>query len=375
MFPIPHRAHALRAATVTAVAVLLAACGGGSDTGLRGAVIADTAVTTLTRAQIDATTSSPALPIQALTGAARCDVTVRKVTHTTNGPGGTAGYTAVAAVLVPTVSATCPGPFPIVAYDPGTSVEKARTLANPTSGETALLTAFFAAQGYVVVATDYLGFSDSNFPYHPYLHAESQASTTVDAIRAARIALDRQGVPLSGRLFLTGYSQGGHAALATHRAIEADPSLGLTVTGSGPMSGPYDLGGSSVFTPYVVTGYQKIYGNLYSTPADYFRAPYVTGIESLLPGTLTFDQLIATGRLPLNLGDLITPRAVADIGDANSGFRRALSANSLLGWTPRAPVLLCGTPRRRPPTCARAARTSRRSMSRRCPSSRRCWRR
>jgi predicted esterase len=357
MFPIPHRAHALRAATVTAVAVLLAACGGGSDTGLRGAVIADTAVTTLTRAQIDATTSSPALPIQALTGAARCDVTVRKVTHTTNGPGGTAGYTAVAAVLVPTVSATCPGPFPIVAYDPGTSVEKARTLANPTSGETALLTAFFAAQGYVVVATDYLGFSDSNFPYHPYLHAESQASTTVDAIRAARIALDRQGVPLSGRLFLTGYSQGGHAALATHRAIEADPSLGLTVTGSGPMSGPYDLvgsfvagasflptgtGGSSVFTPYVVTGYQKIYGNLYSTPADYFRAPYVTGIESLLPGTLTFDQLIATGRLPLNLGDLITPRAVADIGDANSGFRRALSANSLLGWTPRAPVLLCG---------------------------------
>ena len=358
MFPIPHRAFPLRAALAVSVAALLAAC--GSDDGTkRGEVSSDAAVATLTAAQIDATTASPSLPIQALTGTAKCDVTVRKVVHTTAAPngGGDGASTAVAAVLVPTPSATCAGPFPIVAYDPGTNVEKARTLASPTAGETLLLTAFFAAQGYVVVATDYLGFSDSSLSYHPYLHAESQATTTIDAIRAASTVLARLGVPLSGKLFLTGYSQGGHAAMATHRAIEADPSLGLTVTAAGPMSGPYNLsgsfvtglsllpsgsGGSTVFTPYAITGYQKIYGNLYATATDFFKAPYANGIESLLPGAIAFNDLFTTGRLPLALGDLLTPRAIADVTDTTSGLRRALDANTLLGWTPRAPVLLCG---------------------------------
>ncbi len=353
MFPLSFRAPALRAAAASSVAVLLVACSdNGDSSALRGAVASDTAVATLTKAQIDAAGAS----LRPLTGDAKCDVTVRRIVHTTNGPDGAAGYSAVAAVLVPVASDTCPGPFPMVAYKPGTSVEQARTLANPTSSETALLTAFFAAQGYVVVATDYLGFSGSNYGFHPYLHAESQASTTVDAIRAARTALGRQSVPLSGKLFLTGYSQGGHAAMATHRAIEADPSLGLTVTAAGPMSGPYDLtgsfvaglaflptgtGGSSVFTPYVVTAYQKIYRNIYSTPSDYFKAPYASGIESLLPGAATFEQLYATGKLPVNLGDLLTPKGIADVGDPNSNFRKALAANTLLGWTPTAPVMLC----------------------------------
>ncbi|MEI7444032.1 MAG: lipase family protein [Burkholderiales bacterium] len=357
MYPIPSRAQARTALAVSAVALLLAACGGdGNNNSARGSLLSDTTVTTQTKAQIDAITSSSALPIQALTGTARCDVTVRKILHSTSGPNQVDGYTATAAVLVPVASATCPGPFPIVAYTPGTEVVKARTLSDPTQGENLLLTAFYAAQGYVVVATDYLGFTESSLSYHPYLHADSQASTMIDAIRAARASLTNQGVPLSGRLFLTGYSQGGHAAMATHKAIEADASLGLTVTAAGPMSGPYDLtnsfvaglsflptgtGGSSIFTPYVVTSWQKIYGNIYSTPADYFKAPYATGIESLLPGTLNFTQLYTTGKLPVNLGDLLTARAVADVGDANSGFRKALAANTLLNWTPRAPVLLC----------------------------------
>ena len=353
-----HARRMLQAFTLAASAAILAACGGGGDDGPRGTVVTDAAVATLTRAQIDALTSSPSLPVQPLSGAAKCDVTVRKLVHTTRGPTGDGSYNVVAGVLVPTVSAICPGPFPIVAYTPGTSVEKARSLANPASGETALLTAFFAAQGYVVVATDYLGFSDSNFPYHPYLHANSQASTIADAVRAAKTALTQQSVPLSGKLFLTGYSQGGHAAMAAHRAIEADASLGLTVTASGPMSGPYDLtesfvtgltflpagtGGSSVFTPYVVTAWQRIYGNLYTTPSDFFKAPYATGIESLLPGSVSFTELYTNGKLPVNLGDLLTEQAKAAVDNANSGFRKALAANSLIGgWTPRAPVLLCG---------------------------------
>jgi predicted esterase len=353
MHPFPTRAPARTVLAAAAAALVLAACG-DSDPPARGELQASGVVATLTTAQIDASTAASGA--QPLTGTAKCAVTLRKIIHSTSAPNGTLGHTASAALLVPTEGPGCAGPFPIVSYNRGTEVLKARTMANPADGETGLLTAFFAAQGYVVVATDYLGYAESNFAFHPYLHAASQASTTVDAIRAARTVLSSLGTPLSGRLFVTGYSQGGHAAMATHRAIEADASLGLTVTASGPMSGPYDLSasfvnglaalpagtaGSPVFTAFAVTGFQKVYGNLYASPGELFKAPYATGIETLLPGTVGFTELFTTGRLPVLLGDLLTPKAVADVTNTASGLRRALDDNTLLGWRPRAPVLLC----------------------------------
>ena len=41
-----------------------------------------------------------------------------------------------------------------------------------------------------------------------------------------------------GRLFVTGYSQGGYVAMATQRAMQA---AGMKVTAAAPMSGPYTL--------------------------------------------------------------------------------------------------------------------------------------
>ena len=39
----------------------------------------------------------------------------------------------------------------------------------------------YAAQGYAVVATDYLGYAKSNYSFHPYLHADSEASSVIDS--------------------------------------------------------------------------------------------------------------------------------------------------------------------------------------------------
>ncbi len=77
-------------------------------------------------------------------------------------------------------------PASLVAYAKGTDVQKPHTLADPTDSQTILLAAMFAAQGYAVVATDYLGFAKSAYTYHPYLHADSEASSVIDSIRAAR---------------------------------------------------------------------------------------------------------------------------------------------------------------------------------------------
>ncbi len=40
--------------------------------------------------------------------------------------------------------------------------------------------------------------------------------------------------------------------------------------------------------------------------------------------------------------DLITERMLVDVQDPSTGWRQALDRNSLLGWAPRAPTLLCG---------------------------------
>jgi pimeloyl-ACP methyl ester carboxylesterase len=339
---------------ISAAAALLAACG-GSDAP-RGSVLSNSVIATVPKAAIDGAMAAASL--SPLTRPAVCDVVIREIVYPTPGPKGGL-FDVSAALLVPTnCTGSVPSPMPLVAYNRGTEVKKSRAMASATDEETGVLMGLLAAQGYAVVATDYLGYNKSNHSYHPYLHADSQASTTVDSIRAARGAMSALGLSTSGRLLLTGYSQGGHASLATLKAIQADTSLGLTVTAAGPMSGPYSLtnsfvtglaflptgtGGSSIFTPLLVSAYQKVYGNLYSSVSDFYKAPYATGIEDLLPGPLSFTELYTNGKLPVNLGDLVTTGAITSLGDANSAIRKALAANDLVtGWAPAVPLMLCG---------------------------------
>ncbi len=320
----------------------------------RGQLNGQTPLLGLTTAQIDEVTTSTGLI--ALTGNARCDVQLQRLDYATIGARGETGVTATAALLVPG-GANCPGPHTLVAYDHGTDVIKASSLADPSSAETQLLAAMLAAQGYAVVAPDFLGYAGSNYAFHPYLHADSEASVTVDALRAARQALAASQVSLNPGVLLTGYSQGGHASMATQRAIEADPSGEFTVVAAGHMSGPYNLlgsvqgalallpqgtGGASVYVSFALTSLQKVYGGLYDDPAHYFKAPYATDIDTLLPGTLSTTQLFTQGKLPVALGDLITDQLVSDVANTGSALHQRLVENTLIDWTPRAGTLLCG---------------------------------
>ena len=350
-----HAGRATRAGTLIAMAIVvlgLAACG-KDEPAQRGDLIESKSTGAFTTQATDVATSASGL--QALAGAAKCDVEVRRVGYGTVGPRGEDDVKVVAALLVPG-GAACPGPFPLVAWNRGTDVVASRDLSDPTDGETQLLVAMLAAQGYAVVAPNYIGYGGSTVKDHPYLHADSEATTTIDAIRAARQALADGGVALNGRLLLAGYSQGGHASMATQRALERDLPA-ETIAAAGHLSGPYDLtgsfvdglallpagsGGSSVFTPFAITSFQKVYGNLYSSPADFYQAPYASGIGSLLPGELSVEALISSGKLPAQLGALITDRQVADLRNPASPLRAALAANSLISWTPRAPMMLCG---------------------------------
>ncbi|MDB5946330.1 MAG: hypothetical protein JWQ33_1356 [Ramlibacter sp.] len=272
---------------------------------------------------------------------------------------------------------------------------------NPAYTESLTLAAVFAARGYIVVAPNYAGYDSSTLGYHPFLNAQQQSGEMLDALAAGKTSLPTftPRSVASTQLFLTGFSQGGYVALATQRAME---QAGLTVTASAPMSGPYALArelddnfagqvhvASTLFATLIATSYQRSYGNVYAKPTDLYESAYASGIETLLPGA-DATTLAKNGKLPETaLFSQTPPQAPAGSGlqakfdaltpatgttmdsiyargfgsgnlftnsfraaylqdllthpdDPTFGLRIDAKANDLRGFTPKAPVFLCG---------------------------------
>lgn len=341
----------------------------------------------------------------------KCTITVYHLTYQTEDPKGNI-TPASGALMVPSSGSDtdCTGARPIVLYAHGTTTDRNFDLAQldaADSAEGVLLAAVFAAEGYIVVAPNYLGYDTSTLGYHPYLIAAQQSKEMIDAVSAARAALPTSDAPGStdgGKLFVTGYSEGGYVAMATHSAMQ---SAGMTVTASAPMSGPYALSafGDAVFEGEVnasatinvallVPAYQNVYGDVYSTPADIFESKYAASTPTLLPSTTPVSTLRSEGQFPsalfnstppapsyaiytpatspaylaavfaagfgsddlvnnsyraTYLGDALTqpdggfPTLTDGLPPANPGntFRIQLKLNDLRNWTPTAPTLLC----------------------------------
>ncbi|MBV8601920.1 MAG: alpha/beta fold hydrolase, partial [Candidatus Eremiobacteraeota bacterium] len=210
-------------------------------------------------------------------GSPACDVRLYQIQYATIGVGGEPAD-ASAGFFVPL--AGCKGPFPLVGYGHGTNLVKQQLISNPATisrtwtppdQDPYVVANVFAAHGYAVAATDYLGLGLSSYPYHPYLHAASEASAVIDSLRAARAAAKKLGIQLSPEVFLSGHSQGGQTTVATQRAIEASYGKEFRLRGVAPSSGPYALAqtfrdalahqsqDAPILAAYTLTGYQKIY--------------------------------------------------------------------------------------------------------------------
>ncbi|MGP5174832.1 alpha/beta hydrolase family protein [Psychrobacter immobilis] len=345
---------------------------------------------------------------------AKCDIKIEKVSYPTVGAAGELTNATAALMLPSGDSADCQGDRPILLYAHGTTTDKGYDFSqvanpqNPAAGESTLIAANFAAQGYIVVAPNYAGYDDSDLDYHPYLVAEQQATDMADALDSARTIIARQqrandpdytNLDDSGKLFISGYSQGGHVAMATARMFEKNDE---PVTAIAPLSGPYALAafgdaifsgnvniGASRFAPLLASGLQNAYGNVYNSTADIFTANYA---NTQLPSLLSFGELVAANKLPDNALfekdpennptlDLLPAPTVpfASIGFADDNYliktdfrtayvadalqnpdsliamtgalpaanpqnnlRKALKANDLRGYVPKMPTLLCG---------------------------------
>jgi hypothetical protein len=341
-----------------------------------------------------------------LTFSPTCTVNVYHFDYQT--VGGTGESTqASAALMVPTgAGGSCQGTRPIVMYAHGTNTTKTFNMAALAGNSEALLmAAVFASQGYIVVAPNYAGYDTSTLAYHPYLNADQQSKDMIDALAAARSAFKTANTSDNGKLFITGYSQGGFVAMATQKAMQA---AGTTVTAAAPMSGPYALAAfaDALFEGEVntsgplnfnmlVTSYQHSYSNVYMAPTDVYASQYANTADELLPSTSGISTVYSQGQLPQNalfsntppspayaaMTPATTPANLAAVfamgfganglvansyrltllQDATTnpdggfptvttgvpaaapttGLRQDLKTNDLRNWTPTAPTLLC----------------------------------
>ncbi|MFN0216041.1 MAG: T9SS type A sorting domain-containing protein [Saprospiraceae bacterium] len=202
--------------------------------------------------------------------------------------------------------------YPRLVYQHGTSGSRqdVPSLNVLTDGE-GIVGQLFAGLGYVAFLPDYLGLGNSSKGFHPYVHAESEAWAAMDMLRAGEQFLQQNQVVTNNQLFITGYSQGGHGAMALHRAIEQDPTQEFEVTAAAPMSGPYSISGVMrdliltdavyfypAYIPNTALSYQTVYGNLFNDVGEVFKPAYAAMIQSFYEGQINLsslnNQLIAT---------------------------------------------------------------------------------
>lgn len=239
--------------------------------------------------------------------------------------------------------------LPVAVYNHGTIYLKT-DVPSYNNGE-ALVGKYMGAFGFLGLLPDYIGLGDSP-GMHPYVHAETEANANIDMIRAAKEFCLEQSIELNGQLFITGYSQGGHAAMATVYEMETNLSEEFTVTASAPASGPYDLSNiqaepmvsdqpyaSPEYLPYVLFSYQSVYGNIFNTPSDFLVSPYDEVLPPMFNGMFSGSEIAA--EMPEVPSLIIQPDELeAFTNDPEHPMRIALEDNDRYDWAPQHPMRL-----------------------------------
>lgn len=316
--------------------------------------VATTCVRAQTYVSVDEQdTQSAALLALAVPGA-RYDVVNYKITYTTTDALGMPD-TASGMLAVPRERSLR---FPIGVYMHGTVTDREQVPSRSGTRERILVDAL-ATVGYITVAPDYIGLGDSE-GFHPYVHAESEASAGRDLVLAAKQWMLEQNIEFNEQLFITGYSQGGHAAMAMHRDIQENPSAdSLRVTAGAHLSGPYSI--SDVmreaalteelttlpgFIIYTYISYNNVY-SIYDSLGAAFVEPYLSVIEDyneeLIDGNRFNDSLtVLLEAREERLVDMFqdSVRIQLETNDDNSAIVQALRLNDTYQWAPQSPTLI-----------------------------------
>lgn len=212
----------------------------------------------------------------------------------------------------------------------------------------------FAAAGFATVAPDYLGLGVGP-GHHPYMLSEPTVTASVDALRASRALAARTGKRLDRRVLVSGFSQGGQAAMLVGRELQRSPEFSLRAVAG--IAGPYDIRGQElpaaldgrldgfsavIYLTYAMTAWNRAYP-LYSQPSEAFRPPYDQVAESLFDGQHNENDVWPA--LPHTPQELFTDEFLARLAHPTGALAEVLTTNdNPCEWRSRAPVrLFAGT--------------------------------
>lgn len=203
---------------------------------------------------------------------------------------------------------------PIMVFGSGTTglgdhcapSREAPAYANWGDYHTHLLTQ--AGQGYAVIFPDYIGFNDLQRP-QAYFIADAEARAMISALQAVTTLPDLAEQFDASHIFLAGYSQGGHAALAA--ASHPDwLSAGQRIAGIVSYAGASDvqalLSDSPRLAPYVVRAYQAYYSQPGKEilPNAILQSSWVTDLNSQSEAWC-IDEVFT--KYPNTVGGMFTP--------------------------------------------------------------------
>lgn len=209
----------------------------------------------------------------------------------------------------------------------------------------------FSGIGYISVLPDYLGYGESDLDFHPYLHYVSTAKSIEDMILAAAELAANLNLILDGRVYTSGYSEGGYASMAFQKYLENDSTRTFRLNGVYPMAGPYDL---------VATGNSFLENKTYENPAfisflfhsfnkileldnlnTVFNEPFngkISDLHNLNNSQLSIDEINA--QLSLDINSLFKPEFLSSWQDGSNSYIDIFEENSVYQYLPRVPLVM-----------------------------------
>lgn len=339
-----------RAVVFAATVLLLAGCGGnGGGSGStnpspasQGDLVSSVFLNTTTQSQ-----AASFLTGSDFTGVtAKYDVDNYKITYKTLDAGGNL-INASGLVCVPRKPGMAASPLVSIQHGTITLHSDAPSALSLRASGTGIVA---ASLGYIAAMPDYLGYGDSSNTFHPYQHASTLASATVDMVRAARkfLSLPTVSVALNGQLFLTGYSEGGYATLATQKLMESLPTE-FSITASEPGAGSYDMINTAItilnesvlpepaLAAFFVKAYDAIYG--LNRIASIFQAPYVNVVNTYFDGTRDIHTISMA--LTSDTASLFSTQFLTDFrGSGETNVKAVIAENNIYDWAPKSPTRL-----------------------------------
>lgn len=208
----------------------------------------------------------------------------------------------------------------------------------------------YALNGYIVMAPDYVGMGSGD-GVHPYVHYPTEASATIDFVTAANKVLTQLNIKRYNEYFLTGYSQGAHAAMSTLKKLNISNPTNLNFKYAYMGDGPYDFSGVTLqkgviekeiypFTAFLAnvvntcnnTGYKTYTNNISEVISPEYLQKYNENVIQEHGGLLWG---------PFIWRKLFTQSFINDVTNNNNNkLRQCLRVSDVYDWYNKTPMTL-----------------------------------